>query len=130
MNKYEILFNCVILSYNPKDEMTYVLSTNKDEIDFIQLPLTKDILDNYNNNIGKFIQNFFTIEIEGFELYPQLIKFHDPLINNNSENIINCIFGFLITFTDKIKDNVFWIPFNSSTSKYSETILNVVRDIQ
>lgn len=130
MNKFDILFNCIILSYNPKDDITYILSTNKNEIDLIQLPLTKDILHNYSNNISKFIKDFFTIEMEEFELYPQLIKFHDPLLNNTTDNIINCIFGFFVTFTDKIKDNLFWVPFHPGVSKYSETILDVVRSIQ
>lgn len=130
MDNFKINFNCIILSYNPKDELTYILSSDKTEIKPISFFLSKDNLNNYNSYIVNLVKDLFLVQMEEFEINPQLIKFHDSHIDENKE-IINCILGFFVTFTDKIKDNTTWIHYSpESNNKYSQTILDVIRNIQ
>lgn len=102
----KIKANVVVLSVNYKNGKNYILSESDNDI---SIPCV--FVDNNNkvtleNDIKKLIMEYLP-KINELELIQQIITHHSPLLDT-SEDEINMVFAYLITFTPSL-ENAFWI---------------------
>jgi hypothetical protein len=127
LSKFNIKLYLIVLGVDKQNGKRYVLSLDNNKIIPPTISLTKDILDNLQTNIVKYIQEFvFTNELE---LIPQLISLH----SSNMETIdgeLNTIYGFVIDKTDQI-NNSNWIEFSyTNPTEYSLVIFETIQNLK
>lgn len=127
LSKFNIKLYLIVLAIDKQTGKRYVLSLNNDEIILPTISLTKEILENLQNNIVRHIQEFvFANELE---LMPQLINLHSSNIESVDDEL-NTIYGFVIDKTDQI-NNSHWIEFSYTVpTKYSLVIFETIQNLK
>lgn len=127
LSKFNIKLYLIVLAVDKQTGKRYVLSLNNSEIILPTISLTKEILENLQNNIVRHIQGFvFANELE---LMPQLINLHSSNIES-VEDELNTVYGFVIDKTDQI-NNSHWIEFSyTNPTKYSLVIFETIQNLK
>lgn len=128
---FNINIHCVIFGVNISLNKKCILSSNKEDIEFLKLNLQPIHINDINNSIIKFLKQF--IFINELELIPQIITINNNLLKStpNIEDEINIVYGFIIDYKSSIDtNNVNWIDFDIlKEHKYSTVIFETMQKL-
>lgn len=128
---FNINIHCVIFGVNISLNKKCILSSNKEDIEFLKLNLQPIHINDINNSIIKFLKQF--IFINELELIPQIITINNNLLKSTSniEDEINIVYGFIIDYKSSIDtNNVNWIDFDIlKEHKYSTVIFETMQKL-
>lgn len=107
---FDINIHCVVFGVSEPLNKRCILSTNKDDL---QLPYFK-LEDADKNQINRTITNFLKqfICVNELVLIPQIITLNAKDLNQDTGNILDIVYGFIIDYNSSIDDDkVFWVDF-------------------
>lgn len=119
---FRVKIKTVVISTQIQLNKKYLISTKEKVWDPISFDINTDMFSNLEQNIINKMKEY--IFVNELELLPQLIN-----IKLNENNELDIIYGFLINYTESLKD-CFWIEFNLSDElSYSHLILEVIQKL-
>jgi hypothetical protein len=128
MSEFKFKINFVVFSTDIKNGKQFVLSLDKDNLKLPHVDLKKEWIKNIDLNIAGYLKNN-VIQASDYDLIPQLICLHSNEIAKDT-NEINCVYGFIVTHTDKLI-NTYWQTFTiSSEQKYLSLLLESIQKLR
>lgn len=119
---FKVNVKAIVISTKIEVNKKYLLSQKEKVWNPIFFDLNEEILSNPQQNIIQKMKQY--IFVNELELLPQLINIK---LNDNKE--LDIIYGFLINYTESLKD-CFWVEFNLSEElSYSNLILEVIQKL-
>jgi len=138
-DNYQIKIACIVLSTDIPKNKQYVLSVNKDEIEFPVFDINNEFLENPTSYIVKHLKQLMFIS--DIELISQLISVRNSLDSTNlpymgetseiAPKQIYLTYGLVTPKSMNISDDVNWTEFHYQIpNKYSHILLEVTQKIQ
>lgn len=127
MSKFSINIHCIVFGVNETLNKRCILSTDKEEILFPFFKLDSNHKSNINNATISFLKEFtFVNELA---LIPQIINLNSNILNENKDDTIDMVFGFIIDYNSSIDNSkVFWIDFDPMIEhKFSPIIFETIQ---
>lgn len=119
---FKVKIKAIVISTQIHLNKKYLLSTKEKVWDPISFDLNAEILSDLEQNIITKMKEY--VFVNDLELLPQLINIK---LNENKE--LDIIYGFLINYTESLKDCA-WVEFNlSDEPSYSNLILEVIQKL-
>lgn len=114
---------------NYMNNSLYVLSTEENILNFPTIIADNSTILNPQYAFNTLLKSHLP-ETDEVEFFSQFIKLHDPILDTNENNNINCIYGFVIHHTQKL-NNCFWHTFKlGDSNKYHDLLLEAVQKLK
>ena len=107
---FDVNIHCIVFGVNETLNKRCVLSIDDKEIILPHFKLTQNLLDNINENIIKFLNEY--VLVNPLELIPQLINIHHNSLKT-TDNSLDITYGFVIDYRSNINPSkAYWIDFD------------------
>ncbi len=122
---FKIKLSFVVLTTDIPQNKQYVLSLNKEKIELPSFYVTKENVENINDNIIKYLREL--VFVDKLELMPQIISLNEKQLPLLESDTINVVYGSIIRFSPSL-NNCYWKSFNYFTpNDYNDVILKTVQ---